>query len=71
MKKFSKKIFFKKVFLYSFWVYIYDYKGNLEKKIFFETAKKNRKGPPLRFWVKNHRREIKKFPQKSKCTLKS
>ena len=42
-----------------------------KKNFFFETAKKNRKGPPLRFWVKNHRREIKKFPQKSKCTLKS
>ena len=23
-----------------------------KKKFFFETAKKNRKGPPLQFWVK-------------------
>ena len=29
----------------------------------------DRNGPPLQYWVKNHRLRIQKFSQKNKCTL--
>ena len=67
-----KKIFLKKMRFYKAFGRTFMIIREIgKKKFFFETAKKNRKGPPLQFWVKNHRWEIKKFPQKSKCTLKS
>ena len=51
------------MFLYLFCAYIYDFKGNLEKK----TVKfLPRKGPPYDFRVKNHPSRNQKFFSKIK-----
>ena len=51
------------MFLYLFCAYIYDFKGNLEKK----TVKfLPRKGPPYDFGVKNHPSRYQKFFSKNK-----